>query len=65
MTSFKKRYDVKKKKDAIQTMKNIIKLIESGTYEVLECGLWSGLDGKQNFKVIVKDSTVLEHAEQF
>ena len=54
MASFKKRYDAKTKKDAINTMKSIIKLLESGEYMVLEHGLWPGLDEKLNFKIIVK-----------
>lgn len=60
MSSFKKRYEAKQKNDAIKTMKNIIKALESGEYKVLEQGLWPGMDGKQNFKIIVKVSDVSE-----
>lgn len=60
MTSFKKRYEAKQKNDAIKTMRNIIKALESGEYKVLEHGLWPGMDGKQNFKIIVKVSSVSE-----
>jgi hypothetical protein len=56
MASFKKRWDTKQKNEAIKSMKSIIKLLESGKYVVLEHGIWPGLDGKQNFKIIVKDS---------
>lgn len=66
MPSFRKRYESKQKKDAIQTMKNVIKMIESGDYKVEECGLWPGLDGKQNLKVVVKESQsnqVLDQSE--
>lgn len=54
--SFRKRYEAQKKREAIKSLKLIMSMIQSGDYVVLEQGMWAGLDGKQNFKIIVKDS---------
>jgi len=58
MPSFKKRYDAKKKKDAIAALRNIIKLLESGEYVVETCDVWPGMEGKQNLKVSIKEADI-------
>lgn len=63
MPSFQKRYETHQKRKAIKMLKLVIKMLESDDYNVQEFGMWSGLDGKQNCKVIVKENnfqTVLD-----
>lgn len=54
--SFRKRYESQKKREAIKSLKLVIRMLESGDYVVLEQGMWPGMDGKQNYKIVVKDS---------
>lgn len=56
MPSFRKRYEAQQKRKALKALKLVIKMLESGEYVVLDHGMWAGLDGKQNFKIIVKES---------
>lgn len=49
--SFKKRYDEKKKKEALSLLAILSKQIKLGKYKVENAGFWtSGLDGKMQFK---------------
>lgn len=54
MPSFKKRWNAKQLKEAIRSMKHIIKLLESGQYELVKHGEWPGLDGKINLSISIQ-----------
>lgn len=56
MASFKKRYDAKQKKDAINMLKEVQKKIQDGEVIVDTFGGWQGTPGTWTFKVVVKES---------
>lgn len=54
MASHKKRYDAKKRKDAISILKAFSEKIRLGEVDVETCNYWSGTEGKYNLKLVVK-----------
>lgn len=56
MTSITKQYNAKIKKEAIQTMQELVKRIKDGTLKVEDIGSWPGVGGTYTFRIIVKDS---------
>lgn len=63
MPSFRKRYEAKQRNEVVRDLKRLIKLVESGKYSIEQHGLWPGIDGKQNYKLIIKDKTFLVSSE--
>ena len=58
MPSFKKRYDAKRRKDAISLLKAFAEKIRVGEVEVENCNYWVGTEGKYNLKLVVKISEI-------
>ena len=56
MTNIKQRYDAKKKKEAIQMLKEVAERIKNGEFEVESSGFWAGLPGNWTLKIQVKES---------
>ena len=58
MPSFKKRYDAKRRKDAIALLKSFTEKIRTGEVEVEVCNFWPGVEGKYNLKLVVTISEI-------
>jgi hypothetical protein len=54
MPSSKKRYDAKRRKDAISLLKAFSEKIKNGEVDVETCNMWPGMEGKYNLKLVVK-----------
>lgn len=65
MPSFKKRYDAKKKKEALGLLKAFADKIKNGEVEVETVGWWEAVRGKYNLKLTVKDHDFSEDSQDF
>lgn len=65
MASFKKRYDAKKKKDALTLLSSLKQKILEGEMEIKTFGYWQGVEGTWTFKIVTKETENLRLSSQF
>ena len=48
-------YQEDQKKEAIQTLEELLKRVKRGQLEVVKCGYWEGMPGTHNYTVSVRE----------